>query len=219
MYSFDDEDNQRIFNPRQQIRANLSKKITQPSDILHHEVESGTRKLIMYAFVAPDTPRVESNSLVVAIDGACRGNGQPGAVASYGVYFAPDSSLNSYGNLPPPSSDSGAHTNQKAELHALSRALDTVEQKFGDNFTISRLLIITDSTYLVDGLTKHVWDWEYKGYKNAKGKNVVNGEAFRELHGRIGKLEEDGMDVCFWAVERGWNTEADRLANAALEGQ
>lgn len=175
----------------------------------------------MYARVAPDTPRIEKNSLVVAIDGACRNNGKPDAKGAYGVYFGPDSPLNANGLLPGPVGEAGSsgHTNQKAELYALSKALDTVEQKFGDNMTISRLVVITDSTYLVDGLTKHVWQWEYNGYKNAKGKGVVNGEVFKDLHRRIGKLESDGLDVCFWAVEREWNTDADGLANAALEGQ
>ena len=89
-------------------------------------------------------------------------------------------------------------------------------EKFGDNMEISQLVVITDSTYLVEGLAKHVWEWEYKGYKNAKGKDVVNGEVFKELHKRIGELENDGINVCFWAVERGWNREADELANKAL---
>ena len=124
--------------------------------------------------------------------------------------------MNSNGTLEV-SDSSSPLTNQKAELYALRKALDTVEEKFGDNMTISRLVVITDSTYLVEGLTKHVWEWEYKGYKNAKGKDVVNGEVFKELHKRIGKLESDGMDVCFWAVERGWNLEADELANKALD--
>lgn len=216
MYSPDDSDNPRIFTPRQQIRGNPSKTISQPSDILHHDVESGTQKLIMYALASPETPRVVKNSLAVSIDGACENNGQPGALASYGIFFAPESLLNSNGTLEV-SDSSSPLTNQKAELYALRKALDTVEEKFGDNMTISRLVVITDSTYLVEGLTKHVWEWEYKGYKNAKGKDVVNGEVFKELHKRIGKLESDGMDVCFWAVERGWNLEADELANKALD--
>lgn len=71
---------------------------------------------------------------------------------------------------------------------------------------------------LVDGLTEHVWEWEARGYVKARGKPVVNGEAFRELHKRIEKLESDGMQVCFWDVERGWNLEADALAAAVLHG-
>jgi ribonuclease HI len=126
-------------------------------------------KLLLYIYAAPDTPRVERNTIVVAIDGACRNNGQTNATASYGIFFAPDSPLNSNGKVPAPSSDS-VHTNQKAELYALSKTLDIIEEKFGDNIQISRVVVITDSTYVVDCLAKHIWDWEYNGYKNAKGK-------------------------------------------------
>ena len=176
----------------------------------------------MYALLAPDTPRVVNNSLVVAIDGVCREDGEPGVKGAYGVYFAPASALNSNGLLPlldgGGGSDSGVPTSQKAELYALSKALDAVEQKFV-SIMVSRLVIITDSMYLIDGLTKHVWEWEYNGYVDEKGIPVVNGKTFKELHRRIGKLERDGKDVCFWAVEREWNAGADELANAALEGQ
>jgi ribonuclease HI len=217
MYSPDGEDNPRVFDSFQQIRASRPpRKITKPSDILHHDVDAGILKLLLYIYAAPDTPRVERNTIVVAIDGACRNNGQTNATASYGIFFAPDSPLNSNGKVPAPSSDS-VHTNQKAELYALSKTLDIIEEKFGDNIQISRVVVITDSTYVVDCLAKHIWDWEYNGYKNVKGKLVVNGEVFKELHKRIEKLEGDGMDVCFWLVEREWNTEADGLANAALD--
>lgn len=169
----------------------------------------------MYALFVPETPRNVQNSLVVAISG-----GWKGTKAGYGIYFASDSPLNSSGLLPNPdpvsTSSSTVYTKQKAEFYALSKALDIVEEKFEKT---SRLVVITDSTSLVQGLAENVWEWEFNGYKDAKGKDVVDGDVFKELHKRIGRLEGGGMDVSFWLVEREWNAEADDLADAAIESE
>ena len=210
MYSADESDNPRVFNPYQQVRASRPRlQISKPSDILHHDTDAGISKLLLYIYAAPDKPRVEKNTLVVAIAGATSNtNSQPGA--SYGIFFAPDSPLNCNGKVPDSSLSS------KAEIYALSRTLDILEDKFADDVGISRVVIITESTYLVDCLTTDIWDWEYNGYKNAKGRPVANGEVFRELQARLVKLEGDGMDVCFWDVDEEWNVEAHGLASAAL---
>jgi hypothetical protein len=46
----------------------------------------------------PNTP-IDPSSLVVYIDGACRGNGTASARASYGVFFGPGSPHNAKGTL------------------------------------------------------------------------------------------------------------------------
>jgi hypothetical protein len=57
----------------------------------------------------------------------------------------------------------------------------------------------------------------YNGYRNAVGGDVVNGQLFKRLHEMIGELESLRMSVSFWLVGREWNTDADQLANEALE--
>ena len=207
-------DNPRIFNPAQQIRANPSKTITQPSDILYHDLEAGVRRLIMYALFAPEIPRVVRNSLVISISGRSTGGTKP----AYAVYFAPDSPFNSSGLLPDPDPGSASDSTagaacRRAEFYALSKALGVVEERAGET---SRVVFITEARAMVEGLAEQVWEWEFNGYEDAEGKAVVNGEAFRELHARIGRLEGAGMDVSFWAVRRDENVEADGLANATF---
>lgn len=63
-----------------------------------------------------------NRSLLVFTDGACSCNGTPNAQGGLGVYFGPGSRFNFAERL----SESGVHTNQKAELAAVARALQTV---------------------------------------------------------------------------------------------
>jgi ribonuclease HI len=60
--------------------------------------------------------------MVVYVDEVCRNNGTPIARASYGVYVRLNSPHNSYGLL----SDSSPQTSTRAEIEALSKALETV---------------------------------------------------------------------------------------------
>lgn len=46
---------------------------------------------------------------------------------------------------------SEAHTSQKAELYALARALDSVEEEFGDDMKVSWVVVITDSAIWLMG--------------------------------------------------------------------
>lgn len=203
-------DNPRIFNPAQQIRANPSKTITRTSDILHHDSEQGVRQLVMYALFAPETPRVVQNSLVVAISSRSKG-----PKVGYGVYFAPESPLNENGLLLDSSVGDSLELAEKGEFCALSKALGIVEERFGKT---SRVVIITESKPLVQGLAEDVWQWEFNGFKDSNGKDVLDADVFRELHARISRLEQGaGMDVSFWCVEREWNLEAGELASAAFD--
>ncbi|KAF4311390.1 hypothetical protein GTA08_BOTSDO13129 [Botryosphaeria dothidea] len=49
-----------------------------------------------YGERCPDCGKVErhADSIMIAIDGACRGNGRPDTVAAYGIFFAPRSPYN-----------------------------------------------------------------------------------------------------------------------------
>jgi ribonuclease HI len=73
-------------------------------------------------------------------------------------------------------------TNQYAELYALEMALWKIKTMFGNDTRISQIVIITDSSYLVDGLTEHVEGWVENGYKTSRGKALVNGKIIKQLH-------------------------------------
>ena len=67
-------------------------------------------------------------------------------------------------------------------------------------------------------MTEWLFKWEGNGYRNAKGQAVMNGELFRELQNELACLTDAGVEVQFWHVAREDNSEADQLANDALDG-
>ncbi|KUJ20763.1 ribonuclease H-like protein [Mollisia scopiformis] len=149
---------------------------------------------------------VDGQSVVVSIDGACRDNGRRGARGSIGVFFGPGASKNYYELLRP----SLPQTNQVAELRASPDG-----EKHDEN--VCKLLVITDSAYLVNGISEYIWKWKTNGFRNSKGQPVANREIWEELDGLMGEFEAYGIPVWFWHVKRELNQDADRLANAAFD--
>jgi len=160
------------------------------------------------------TPHIDS--LVIAVDGACRGNGTLGARAAMGVYFGDDSDFNQQRLL---SSDDRA-TNQVAELSAgilaLETALDIKHMELLKS-PLRQVIIKSDSEYLVKGMTEWMLRWRENGFKTAKGTPITNRYLFLNLIQREKQLRESGVGVRYWYVLRSRNTDADRLANAALD--
>jgi len=62
-----------------------------------------------------------SDSIIVAIDGACRGNGHARARSTYGVYFSETSSYNLSSRI-----KGSARSSQRAELAACVAALNRI---------------------------------------------------------------------------------------------
>lgn len=81
------------------------------------------------------------------------------------------------------------------------------------------LVIQSDSAYLVKGMTEYIDKWRNNGYTNAKGITVSNADLFMEIDEGIKSLDDLNTIVFFWHVPRMRNTEADSLANDALDGR
>ncbi|KAI0521294.1 ribonuclease H-like domain-containing protein [Xylaria bambusicola] len=163
----------------------------------------------------------EFNSLIVAVDGACRNNGQPDARAALGVFFGDDSSWNKSDRLPHRDASS-----QRAELCAALRALKTIGNLVAHEWkhhitsgrTLDRVIVKSDSAYLVNGITEWIFKWLDNGFTNARSQPVQNQDLFKELLHVINRLgREKRIRVLFWHVMREQNADADRLANAALD--
>lgn len=158
-------------------------------------------------------------TIIVAIDGACRGNGTARAKASIGVYFGQGNrSSNKSETLPRRDA-----TSQRAELCAALRTVRFVHSSKRDPSVDvrtypSRLIMKTDSDYLVKSMTDYIFKWETNDYTNVKGTVVQNADLFRALFKAIRRLKRDKLyTVAFWKVPRYENEDADRLANAALD--
>ncbi|MCJ1432237.1 hypothetical protein MMC27_001593 [Xylographa pallens] len=162
---------------------------------------------------------IDFDSIFVAIDGACRGNGTPFARSAIGVYFGIHSEYNISKIIPGVEA-----TNQVAELVACLTALQkiidikegTIDLNNGLNQRLSQVVIKSDSEYVVKGMTSWIVTWRNNGFRNYSGRPVKNAEYFQQVDEFINHLESLGVTVLLWHVVRNSNREADRLANAAF---
>ena len=133
-------------------------------------------------------------------DGACKGNPGPGG---WGVLLrmgAHEKEL---------SGGDAETTNNRMEMTAAIRALEALREP-------CKVRLYTDSTYVIDGITKWIHGWKKKGWKNAAKKPVVNDDLWRELDALRGK-----HDVTWHWVKghsgHAENERVDRLASDAAE--
>ncbi|XP_053672525.1 ribonuclease H1 [Anopheles nili] len=106
----------------------------------------------------------------VYTDGSCEGNGTAQAVAGLGVYFDEGHALNTAQPV------SGRATNNCGEIQAASQAIKLAREQ-----GILRLVINTDSQFLIDSITKWMPGWKRRDWKLASGGPVKNKTDFLEL--------------------------------------
>lgn len=121
------------------------------------------------------------NKISVYTDGSCLNNGKKNSVGSIGVFFSDDDSDNC-GQLI--DNEGNKITNQTMELIACIRALQIIIEKISrDNLNVSSLMVYvyTDSSYVINCMTKWYNVWIKNDWKNSKGKDVENRELIEQL--------------------------------------
>ncbi|ESZ95707.1 hypothetical protein SBOR_3927 [Sclerotinia borealis F-4128] len=149
------------------------------------------------AFSGADTVKVWT-------DGSSRGNGKVGAVAGYGVFFGDGDERNISAPL-----EGNPQTNQRAELTAALRALETVPLD-------KHIEIVTDSNYTINCATVWYKGWEKKGWKTSTGKEVMNLDLIMKIRKRIDERTSNKVQTNLTWVkghdQNPGNVAADRLA-------
>jgi len=160
-----------------------------------------------------DLPEDEKKgAAVIFTDGACKNNGQPNARAGCGVFFGPGSPL----NVSTPLQPNEQQTSQRAELQAAIHAIEKARNVFSEDPYVHRIVIVSDSKYLVLAMTSWIHSWKKNGWKDQNGKHVVNKRKFQKLDRLITGIQNDyGFLVQFCHVDREDNQGADELAKAA----
>lgn len=132
-------------------------------------------------------------------DGACRGNPGPGGWGALLRYRGKEKTL------------SGAEpqtTNNRMELMAAIKGLEALRRP-------CRVRIVTDSTYVKQGITQWIPQWKRRGWKTAAGKPVKNIDLWERLSQAMSSHE------IAWVWVRGHsghdeNERVDALARAAI---
>lgn len=81
------------------------------------------------------------------------------------------------------------------EMAAAIRALAILDAPLECN-----IVLYTDSTYLIRGITQWIWGWRSRGWKNAEGKDVANREHWEELLRQVTRLKPATIE---WKYVRG----------------
>jgi len=142
-----------------------------------------------------------SGSVVeIYCDGACSGNPGPGGFGAILRYNGHEKEI----------SDGESHTtNNRMELTAALEALKRLTRP-------CRVVVTTDSQYLVKGMTEWVADWQHKGWLNSKKMPVLNRDLWEEL------LKHADRHSIEWRWVRGHdghaeNERCDVLAREAIK--
>ncbi|KAL1683416.1 ribonuclease H-like domain-containing protein [Schizophyllum commune] len=166
---------------------------------------------------------------LIFTDGACSGNGRDGSAAgefipqtmsSIGVVLGQRGpGIDSFSLAITEAMDPGQRrTSQRAELLA---AIEGVRRStVGDvhvyygNAPKARI-IVSDSEYVVRGMTEWLPQWKRNGFRTALGATPANLDLFLLLDREIEQLEAgNNFKFGFWHIPRHLNYEADRLAKA-----
>lgn len=160
-------------------------------------------------FDLPADISLKDGGYVVFSDGACRGNPGPGAWA-YVIQDSNSSLIHEEANF------SENTTNNKMELLGAIEGLQYVLDQFP--FSVSQTVyLVSDSKYVVDGITKWVSGWKRKGWKKADNKTPENVDLWR----RFDQLVEHFEKIHFKWVKghsgHPQNERCDQLANESLD--
>jgi len=119
--------------------------------------------------------------VVVFTDGACSGNGKKGSRAAWAVWFPDHKHISKAAEVPADQ----PQTNQRAELMAISEAVQIIEKNFPYETDIH---IFTDSMYSKDCLTKWLPAWLSKNWKTQQGKDVCHRDLIEDTSTRLSKF-------------------------------
>lgn len=103
--------------------------------------------------------------VTIYTDGACSGNPGPGGWGALLIYGKKEREL--YGH-------DDETTNNRMEMKAVIEALKTLKEP-------CKVHIVTDSQYVLKGMTEWVRGWQLRGWKNAEKKPVKNVDLWLEL--------------------------------------
>ncbi|KAF9467623.1 ribonuclease H-like domain-containing protein [Collybia nuda] len=149
-------------------------------------------------------PSTHKASILIFVDGAAPNNGTSSVTAGCGVVFRPDGK--GCISFPLERTKGINPTNNRAEIRAAHAAFG-LRYWSGEGF--QRVVIATDSEYLVRGISEYVLIWKENGWMTVEGKPVKNQDLWKLLLEDVESYEKRGVQVQFWLIPRELNHFAD----------
>lgn len=141
-----------------------------------------------------------TEAVEIYTDGACRGNPGPGG---WGVVLRhKDNEKTLFGGEP-------ETTNNRMELMAAIVALESLKRG-------CQVKLMTDSKYVMDGITQWMANWKRRGWKTANKKPVKNVDLWQRLDSAVAEHDISWVWVKGHSGDPG-NELADQLANRGID--
>ncbi len=142
----------------------------------------------------------ENNTTIeIYTDGACLGNPGRGGWAAILLYKEHQKKI---------SGSNKETTNNQMELSAVIEALKSLKNNH------NQLIIYTDSKYVIDGITKWIFNWKKNAWRTADRKPVKNYELWQELDKEVHKHQIKWVWVKGHSGNK-YNEMVDQLAREA----
>lgn len=167
-----------------------------------------------------------SDKLYVYTDGSCLNNGKKNSIGAIGIYFS-DTDSDNVGQVI--DNEGNKITNQTMELLAMIQAFKIIGDKIENKLINPNVIyVITDSSYVINCMTKWYKLWEVSGWINTKNKEVENKELIQLLyelkskyivifkHIKSHQAEPEDKDSDLYKLWYG-NYMADKLATEACK--
>ena len=149
---------------------------------------------------------IKQDKVTIYTDGAAKGN--PGKAGWGAVFLVNDKVIEIGGGV--------EHaTNNQMELTGPIEALKHIKNKFSN---IRHIEIISDSKYVILGITEWILGWRKNNWRNANRRPVLNRELWEELHELNEELKPKWIYVKGHNEDK-WNDRADLIATSFAEGE
>lgn len=150
-----------------------------------------------------------ANALVIFTDGSSLGNPGPGGYGTVIVFPKLDEVIELGGNKP-------KTTNNEMELSAVIAGLSHTV------FNQAPVHVFTDSSYVINGITKWIHGWKNNGWKTKTGDPVANQALWQNLYGLV--TERQQATTISWNYVPGHvgvigNERCDEIATALAAGK
>lgn len=139
-------------------------------------------------------------TVTIYTDGACRGNPGPGGWGAQ---------LDYQGKIKQLKGGEPNTTNNRMEMTAAIRALQALQEPCD-------IVMYTDSTYVLKGLTEWLPNWKKRNWKTAAKKPVKNADLWQVLEAEAARHTVDWRWVKGHSGDPG-NEAADQLANEGID--
>ncbi|KAH7917436.1 ribonuclease H-like protein, partial [Leucogyrophana mollusca] len=113
-------------------------------------------------------PNNDENDITqIYTDGSCTNNGKQNAKSGSGIWFGPNDPRNTHIRTPGPN-----QSNQAGEITAVIVAAQICDP-------LKQLQILTDSKYVISGLTEYLKTWEDQGWIGTKNQKLFEAAAYQ----------------------------------------